>query len=103
MRHVDTPLPADQRAADAADKPVLSRDTRIELLVVLCVLFFFLTLKPAIERWLEAKTEAVQTSALGRCRPPAEFEQLHVVVLNRGGRLVLGDCMFVGSKGTYTR
>ena len=52
---------------------------------------------------IEAKTEAVETSALGQCRPPAEFEQLHVVVVNRAGRLVAGECLYVGTPGSYVR
>ncbi len=97
----DEPLPADFRAN--AERPAFSRAARIELAVAFLALFAFLHLKPALERWLDAKTEAVQTSALGQCRPPAEFEQLHVVVVNRAGRLVAGECLYVGTPGSYVR
>jgi hypothetical protein len=36
------------------------------------------------------------------CEPPAEFEQLHIVVTKNEGRIA-ASCMYIGSKGTYTR
>jgi len=97
----DEPLPADWRTN--AERPAFSRAARIELAAALLAILAFFQLKPEIERWLEAKTEAVQTSALGQCRPPAEFEQLHVVVVNRAGRLVAGDCLYVSGPGGYVQ
>jgi hypothetical protein len=95
----DQPLPADWRTN--AERPLLSASARAELLGALLTLIAFLYLLPAAKAWLTAQAEAVQTSALTDCRPPAEHEQLHVVVLNRAGRLVGGGCLYVGSKGTY--
>lgn len=97
----DEPLPADFRTN--AERPAFSRGARIELGLALLVVVAFFELKPAIERWLDAKTAVVQTSALGRCRPPTEFEQLHIVVAHRGDAYALVHCLHVGSRGTYTR
>lgn len=100
----DEPLPADFRINNASGAPARSRwGTSLEFVLSLLAVVAFFQLKPALERWLEAKTEAVETSALGQCRPPAEFEQLHVVVVNRAGRLVAGECLYVGTPGSYVR
>lgn len=99
----DAPLPADFRINNASGARVLSRSARIELAAAVFAVFAFFEFKPAIERWLEAHTEAIQTSALGQCRPPAEFEQLHVVVVNRAGRLVAGECLYVSGPRGYAR
>lgn len=101
MRPDSTPFPADHRANEA--RPLLSPVGRAELLVAALAVGAALYLLPAAKAWIHAQADAIQTSALGECRPPAEFEQLHVVVLNREGRLVLGDCLFVGTPGTYVR
>lgn len=42
----------------------------------------------------------VQTSALGACPMPTEFEQLHIRVWLLNGHLV-SECMYVGTRGTY--
>lgn len=97
----DQPLPADFRTN--AERPAFSRGARIELAIAVFVVVAFFEFKPALERWLDAQTEAIQTSALGRCRPPAEFELLHIVVAQRGDQHALVDCMYVGTPGTYSR
>jgi hypothetical protein len=43
-----------------------------------------------------------RASILAGCRIPAESEQMHIVVVQRGERLV-AQCMHVGSRGTYSR
>lgn len=85
------------------DRPILSPVARAELFTATLALVSALYLLPAAKAWIHARAEAVQTSALGECRPPSEFEQLHVVVENRAGRLVAGGCLFVGTPGTYAR
>lgn len=45
---------------------------------------------------------AVQARALGGCRVPTEHEQLHIVVRQRDGQIA-AECMYVGSRGTYSR
>jgi hypothetical protein len=97
----DQPLHADWRTN--AERPILSASARAELLGAVLTLIAALYLLPAAKAWLKAEAEAVQTSALTDCRPPTEYEQLHVVVLNRAGRLVSGGCLYVGTKGTYTK
>ena len=100
----DEPLPADFRINNESGvepKPPLSRAARVELLCAICFILAWFSVKPALERYLDARTEAVQTYALNACRPPAEFEQLHVVVLNRAGALVAGDCLYVSGPGGY--
>ena len=95
----DQPLPADWRTN--AERPILSASGRAELLGVVLTLVAALYLLPAAKAWIQAQAEAVHTSALTDCRPPTEYEQLHVVVVNRAGRLVSGGCLYVGTKGTY--
>lgn len=97
----DEPLPADFRTANR--RPIMSAVGRAELVAWLLVGIATLYVLPAARQWIHAQAEAVQTSALGECNPPAEFEQLHVVVVNRAGRLVAGGCLYVGSSGTYSR
>ena len=97
----DQPLPAELRA-DAA-RPILSTGAKLELLGALLVIGFAIYLGPALKGLILAWALAVHTSALGDCRLPSEFEQLHIVVANRGNQYVLVDCMFVGTKGTYAR
>lgn len=89
------------RAAPAPDRPLLSPVGRTELFASVLGLIAVLYLLPAAKTWIVAKAEAVHTSALVECRPPAEHEQLHLVVLHRDGRLVAGGCLFIGSQGTY--
>lgn len=40
---------------------------------------------------------------LGHCRPPAEFEQLHIVVTNRGAEGMVLDCMYVAPSKFYRK
>jgi len=42
-------------------------------------------------------------SPMGSCPMDIPFEQLHVVVEKRGRDLVLVDCMYLGSRGTYSK
>jgi len=57
---------------------------------------------PHFERWLQAQhASAVRMSALAGCRQPGELEQLHIVILQRDGRLVIDGCIYIGSRGTY--
>lgn len=58
-----------------------------------------------LKAWLGPffKRTAVQTSALGDCQAPLEGEQLLIVVTKRDGRVRVDSCMFVGSRGTYSR
>jgi len=95
----DEPLRADWRTN--AERPMLSTGTKLELLGALVVIGFALYLGPALKSLILAWALAVHTSALGDCRLPSEFEQLHIVVANRANQYVLVDCMFVGTKGTY--
>ena len=95
----DEPLPADFRAN--AERPAFSRGARIELAVALIAIFAFIQLRPALEDWIGAHADAARTAPLAQCRPPAEHEQLHVVLLNRAGELVFGGCLYAGSEGTY--
>lgn len=37
-----------------------------------------------------------------QCTPPTEYEQLHVILVWRDGRLA-ANCLYVGSRGTYSR
>lgn len=97
----EQPHPADLRADEA--RPILSASGRAELLGAVLALIAVLYLLPAAKTWIVANAEAVQTSALTQCRPPTEHEQLHVVVLNRAGRLVAGGCLFVGSQSAYLK
>lgn len=55
-------------------------------------------LGPLVQRALP-----VHTSALGECHAPVEGEQLLIVVTKRGGKVRVDSCMFVGSRGTYSR
>jgi hypothetical protein len=50
--------------------------------------------------WPVIRKSQVHTSALD-CPPPAEHEQLHIIVRVRKGRLAVDDCLYVGSEGTY--
>lgn len=104
MRPDSTPLPADHRVNEA--RPILSPLARLELLlwifVIVSAISILPRLAPAIGAWIRAHAEAVQTSALRECALPAEFEQVHIVVEHRAGRLA-ATCMYVGSKGTYAR
>lgn len=49
----------------------------------------------------------VPATVAARCDPPAEFEQLHIVAVVRqtapGQALIEAECMYVGSRGAYTR
>jgi hypothetical protein len=101
MRRADTPLPADRRMN--AEAPAFSLGARLELLGALVIGGLAIYLAPALQSLVLAWALSVHTSALGDCRPPSEFEQLHIVVANRAGQLVLVDCMHVGTKGTYSR
>ncbi len=38
-----------------------------------------------------------------RCLRPAELEQLHIVATLRDDNTIEASCMYVGSRGTYTR
>lgn len=87
--------------AEAPVRPWISAVGRAELVCSLLAVVAVLYLLPAAKHWLLAEAQAVQTSALGDCRLPQEHEQLHLVVINRGGKLVAGGCLFVGSQGTY--
>lgn len=100
MRRVEG-RPIYHPAAEPLPAPVLSAVGRAELICSLLALVSVLWLLPAAKAWILAHAAAIQTSALAECRPPQEHEQLHVVVLNRDGRLVAGGCLFVGSQGTY--
>jgi hypothetical protein len=97
----DAPLPADHRMN--AERPILSTGAKLELLGIVLVAGYAIYLAPALQSLVLAWALSVHTSALGDCRPPSEFEQLHIVVANRAGQLVLVDCMHVGAKGTYSR
>jgi len=97
----DEPLPADWRTN--AERPMLSTGTKLELLGALVIGGLVIYLGPALKTLVLAWALSVHTSALGHCRLPSEFEQLHIVVANRANQYVLVDCMFVGTKGTYAR
>lgn len=97
----DQPMAADLRAD--ADRPILSLAGRLELLGILLVIAGVLYLGPALKGLILAWALTVHTSALGHCRMPAEFEQLHIVVANRGDHFAVSDCMYVGTRGTYAR
>lgn len=77
------------------ERPILSPAGRAELLGALLAIAAGLYLLPAAKAWFAAETQRIQTSALAECRPPAEFEQLRVVVRNQHGRLVAGGCLYV--------
>lgn len=68
-------------------------EAAVVLVFVLCLVWFW----PGIAARLR-----VQTSALA-CPPPAEHEQLHIIVRLRNGRLAVDECLYVGSQGTYRR
>ncbi len=89
--------------AEPPVRPVLSAAVRAELLGALAAVIVGLYLLPAVKVWILAEADAIQTAALGQCRPPQEHEQLHLVVVNRAGKLVAGGCLFVGSQGTYAK
>lgn len=97
----DAPLPADFRAD--AERSLLGLGARIELLGIALVVGYAIYLAPALKDLVFAWALAVQTSALGECRMPSEFEMLHIVVANRGNQHALIDCMYVGTPGTYRR
>lgn len=67
------------------------------LSTTLVLIFAFMW--PEINAWFVARTTF---PAVAACPPPAELEQVHIVVTRRHGQLV-AECMLVGSRGTYHR
>lgn len=59
---------------------------------------------PHLAAVVEASARAPAPRAITQagCLPPSEFEQLHIIVVARGGRFHV-DCLYLGSRGSYTR
>jgi len=70
----------------------------IEVLVVIVFLGLIAIFWPDLAARLR-----IQTSVLTHCPLPGEHEQLHLVFARRGDQFELIDCMYVGSRGTYSR
>jgi len=98
MKRSDQPHAAERALPE--QKPILSEVGRAELLGGLLGLAALIYLLAPLEAWLIAEAERVHTSALVKCAPPGEAEQLHVVVRNQAGRLITAGCMYVGGPGS---
>lgn len=54
-----------------------------------------------LKAWLQPHLAAFRTSGPVDCRQPTDFEQLHIILAWREGKLTVTGCMYVGAKGTY--
>jgi hypothetical protein len=79
----------------------------VELIAALGIAAALIVAWPYYRDWAAADillelSERERASILAGCPLPAESEQMHIVVKQRGERLV-AQCMHVSSRGTYNR
>lgn len=93
----------------APHDPSADAPPSVKLVVIAGIAFAAVVLYalPDLAAWIQGRAPAagraaVHARAQAGCRMPAVFEQLHIVVSQRDGQIA-AECMYVGSRGTYSR
>lgn len=83
-------------------RPAFTAEFWTELVLVLVVVGGALYFVKPFTEWLQARAVHASAQEVG-CKAPTEHETLLISVGQRDGRLVLINCSYAGSKGTYHR